>query len=149
MFWFYCCLRKKIAEKEELIAQRNRFFRMSPRQESDSEENNGEEKFSSNNLKSPSSRIKVEEGVKIIFVGNLPLKITEGDLKKFFDKCGKIHEIRIAKTPQGFSKGYSHVEFELTSSVRNAVKLNGKELNGRPLKVDVSNPSKSKIYLII
>ena len=87
--------------------------------------------------------IKVDEGVNIVFVGNLPLRITENEITKFFANCGKIIEVRMSKNPMGFSKGYCHIEFDNTSSVKQAVLLNGKEISGRILKVDPSRPSKS------
>ena len=49
------------------------------------------------------------------------------------------------KSQEGIHKGFCHVDFDSTNSVRKAVNLNGKELNGRALKIDVAEPSKSNI----
>ena len=74
-----------------------------------------------------------------IFVGNLSFKSNENSIRKFFSSCGKILDIRIAKNEEGRMKGFAHIDFEDQDGVDNAVKKNGEELDGRPLKVDVSS----------
>ena len=73
-----------------------------------------------------------------VFVGNISYKCTENDLKKFFKDCGKIVEVRIAKRDDGKLKGFAHVDFETKEAMEKAVEKNGKELQGRPLKIDQS-----------
>ena len=73
-----------------------------------------------------------------VFVGNISYKCTENDLKKFFKDCGKIAEVRIAKRDDGKLKGFAHVDFETKEAMEKAVEKNGKELQGRPLKIDQS-----------
>ena len=73
-----------------------------------------------------------------IFVGNISYKCTENDLKKFFKDCGKVVDVRIAKKPDGKLKGFAHVDFETKEGMEKAVEKNGKELQGRALKIDKS-----------
>ena len=92
---------------------------------------------------------KVDEGVKIVFVGNLPVKLTKTDVADYFSGCGKIVEVRVARTKEGFLKGFAHIEFDSTNAVRRAIQLNGKEFSGRVIRVDPAKSSKSKFKLKI
>ena len=73
-----------------------------------------------------------------VFVGNISYKCTENDLKKFFKDCGKVVDVRLAKKPDGKLKGFAHVDFETKEGMEKAVEKNGKELQGRALKIDES-----------
>ena len=79
-----------------------------------------------------------------IFVGNISYKCTENDLKKFFKDCGKVVDVRIAKKPDGKLKGFAHVDFETKEGMEKAVEKNGKELQGRALKIDQSTSGGNK-----
>ncbi len=43
----------------------------------------------------------------------------------------------------GRSKGFAYVQFETPEGVRQAMKLNGQELEGRPVRLDQSGTEKS------
>ena len=77
---------------------------------------------------------------KIIFVGNLSFKSTESSIEEFFEDCGKIENVRIAKNQDGKMKGFCHVTFEDEESVEKALEKNGQELDGRNVKVDKALP---------
>ena len=79
-----------------------------------------------------------------VFVGNISYKCTDNDLKKFFKDCGKVVDVRIAKKPDGKLKGFAHVDFETKEAMEKAVEKNGKELQGRPLKIDKSTSGNGK-----
>ena len=79
-----------------------------------------------------------------VFVGNISYKCTENDLKKFFKDCGKVVDVRIAKKPDGKLKGFAHVDFETKEGMEKAVEKNGKELQGRALKIDQSTSGGNK-----
>jgi len=79
-----------------------------------------------------------------VFVGNISYKCTDNDLKKFFKDCGKVVDVRIAKKPDGKLKGFAHVDFETKEAMEKAVEKNGKELQGRPLKIDKSSSGNGK-----
>jgi nucleolin len=75
------------------------------------------------------------------FVGNLPFKADENALADFFKKCGGIVEVRLAKDRDtGKLKGFGHIDFENAECLQKAMEMNGSELDGRQLKVDVSTP---------
>jgi len=83
------------------------------------------------------------EGCTTIFIGGLKYEITEEEVRDFFSNCGKIADIRWQK---GDFTGIGWVEFEDTSSVDEALKLNGKMLLGRAIRVDFATPRKSRDY---
>jgi RNA recognition motif-containing protein len=156
-------LKKKTLPKEENLVPVSRKTatnkKLSPKNvEPEEEEVIEEVKPTRKNVKSPPQKSpqrvaespnrtalfpKVEEGVKIVFVGNLPLKISQNEVSDFFAGCGKIVEVRMSKGPEGFNKGFCHVEFDSTSAVRKAIQLNGKEFSGRAIRIDPTKQSKS------
>ena len=75
---------------------------------------------------------------KTLFVKGLPYSFKEDDIGDRFRRFGEIKAIRIAynwQTKQ--SKGFAYIVFETQEAAKNALlKMNGKEVNGRFLKVD-------------
>jgi len=66
---------------------------------------------------------------------------SESDIRNFFSDCGGVKAVRLAKEPSGKFKGFCHVEFDDNDAASSAVKKNGDDLDGRPLKIDMSRPS--------
>jgi len=79
-------------------------------------------------------------------MGNLSFKTNEDSIRDFFKDCGKVSDVRIAKTPEGKMKGFCHVEFEDTDAANSAVKKNGEELDDRQIRVDMSRPQGPKSF---
>ena len=77
-----------------------------------------------------------------IFVGNLGFKTNEDSIRKFFSKVGNVVGIRIAKHEDGKAKGFCHVDFDAQESAQAAVGLAGQNLDGREIRVDMSEPRK-------
>ncbi|KAK1597813.1 hypothetical protein QYE76_017648, partial [Lolium multiflorum] len=75
-------------------------------------------------------------GSRTLFMGNIPFTSKHKELEDFFEGIGQITNIRIATHPEGKSKGFSHVEFTTAEAAQKALTLNGKELIGRPVKLD-------------
>lgn len=75
-----------------------------------------------------------------VFVGNLAFKTTEADLAREFAAAGKVAGANIiTRGPR--SLGYGFVEFDSLDDANNAVKLlNKKEIDGRPVNVEVAKP---------
>jgi len=72
-----------------------------------------------------------------VIVKNLNFQATEKDLKDFFRCCGEIDKIRIIyDRKRRRSKGFCFVCFKDLLSAKKAVKMTGKRLLGRPVKVD-------------
>lgn len=79
-----------------------------------------------------------------LFIRNLSFKTTEQQLKEEFSKFGKITECVIPKDREsGQSRGFGFVTFEVEDSATTAIlKMNGKELNGRNITVQFSDPNR-------
>ena len=73
-----------------------------------------------------------------IYVGNLPFSVDDEELKKLFSSYGEIEEASIVKDKfSGRSKGFGFVEMPNNAEAQSAISgLNGKELQGRSLKVN-------------
>jgi RNA recognition motif-containing protein len=73
-----------------------------------------------------------------LFIKGLPYTFKEDDVGDRFRRFGEIKAIRLAynwQTKQ--SKGFAYIQYETHESAKNALlKMNGKELQGRQLKVD-------------
>jgi len=71
-----------------------------------------------------------------VFVGNLPFRATEKDLKEFFVSCGKITIAKIVYNKEGKSRGRGFVKFSSHEGVANALKLNNNIFLDKPIIVD-------------
>ena len=79
-----------------------------------------------------------------IYVGNLPYKTTEEDLRELFGAHGAVADVKlITERETGRSKGFAFVTFETEQGVQGALTLHGAEFGGRQLKVAVAqeNPN--------
>lgn len=84
------------------------------------------------------------EDQKKLYVGNLTYATTEDDLRKMFEEHGEIEEVNLI-TEGGRSKGFAFVTFKDASSATSAVAaLDGKDVEGRPLTVNVAKPRKEQ-----
>jgi len=81
------------------------------------------------------------EGCTSVFIANLSYQISEDEVYEFFSKCGNVKEIR---WNQGDFKGYGWVEFDDTSAPDEAMKLNGKDIAGRAIRIDYAAPRKRR-----
>ena len=77
-----------------------------------------------------------------IYVGNLSRDVTEEDLRQTFEAFGKVESVTIIKDKfSGESRGFGFVEMPAKAEAQSAITgLNGKELKGRPLKVNEARP---------
>jgi len=77
-----------------------------------------------------------------IYVGNLSRDVTEEDLRQTFEAFGKVETVSIIKDKfSGESRGFGFVEMPAKDEAQSAITgLNGKELKGRPLKVNEARP---------
>jgi len=79
-----------------------------------------------------------------VFVANIAFNSTEEKIKEFFADCGDIKEVKMINKPEGGFRGVAFVEFESEESAKEAIKLSGKELGGREIKVSPAEAKKSK-----
>ena len=79
-----------------------------------------------------------------LYVGNLPYKTTDEDLKKLFSESGEVTEAKVITDKfSGRSKGFGFVTMKDAAAAEKAMKdMNGKEIEGRQLKVDIARPLK-------
>lgn len=70
-----------------------------------------------------------------LYVGNISWGTSEDGLKNYFGQCGEVQSARIIKDRDtGKSRGFGFVDMD---NGEEAIRvLNGKELDGRPLKVN-------------
>ena len=81
-----------------------------------------------------------------IYVGNLSYNMTDEDLGKLFNPFGSVSESKvITDRDSGRSKGFGFVEMPDQAEGEAAIKdLDGKEVDGRNLKVNVAKPKEDK-----
>ncbi len=81
-----------------------------------------------------------------IYVGNLPYTATEGDVSDLFAAFGPVERVKIITDREtGQSKGFAFVTLGDQSQVNAAVEaLNDHDFNGRPLRVNPSEPKESR-----
>ena len=83
---------------------------------------------------------------KTVYIEGLPYDSTEEDIKAFFQSCGQIQSVRLPKWhDSGRLRGYGHVQFTSTSSVKEALNLDGKETQMR-LRNLLSNIRQLELY---
>jgi RNA recognition motif-containing protein len=80
-----------------------------------------------------------------VFVGSVSFKTDKDGLAAHFAQVGTVVSAMIPVGPDGRSKGFGFVEFSSEAEARAAVeKLNGSELDGRALFVDLARPRENK-----
>ncbi|KAG0038404.1 hypothetical protein BGZ82_000286 [Podila clonocystis] len=77
---------------------------------------------------------------KKLFVGNIAWGTTDDEAKEFFSQYGTLKDAHFPKDPQGRTKGYGFLELEEDEANKVIQETNGRELNGRELRVDAANP---------
>jgi RNA recognition motif-containing protein len=83
--------------------------------------------------------------LKKLFIGNLPANTTENDLHDLFSEYGTVRSSRlISDVFSGLCKGFGFVEMEGHEARAAIAGLNGKYLNGNPIKVNFESPKKSR-----
>ncbi len=81
-----------------------------------------------------------------IFVGSLPFKIEEADLKELFEAFGEVNSVKIISDREtGRSKGFGFVEMADDEAANKAIaELNGSEVAGRNIVVNQAEDKKPR-----
>ena len=81
-----------------------------------------------------------------IFVGSLPFKIQESELKQYFEEYGEVSSVKIITDKfTGRSKGFAFVEMPDDASAQKAIDaLNGSDIGGRPAVVNQAEEKKER-----
>jgi len=79
-----------------------------------------------------------------IFVGSLPFKLEEADLKELFEAYGEVSSVKLINDREtGRSKGFGFVEMPDDESAQQAITaLNGTEVAGRTIAVSQAEERK-------
>lgn len=81
-----------------------------------------------------------------LFVGNLSFDTSEETLRALFSEAGTIVTVDVIKDRfSGRPKGFAFVEMSNQEEAEKAIALlNGKEVDGRPLTVNVAKPREDR-----
>lgn len=81
-----------------------------------------------------------------IYVGNLPYKASEDELRNMFESFGDVNSVRIITDHEsGRSKGFAFVEMDNDDQAKAAIEeLNGVDFGGRPLTVNEARPKQER-----
>jgi len=79
-----------------------------------------------------------------IFVGSLPFKLEEADLKELFEAYGEVSSVKLINDREtGRSKGFGFVEMPDDEGAQQAISaLNGSEVMGRTIAVSQAEERK-------
>jgi cold-inducible RNA-binding protein len=76
---------------------------------------------------------------KKIYVGNLSFNTTKDGLTEKFSEFGELVDVKVIENYEtGQSKGFGFITFETEDSAQAALEMNGQELDGRPLRVNIA-----------
>lgn len=85
-----------------------------------------------------------------LYVGNLPFEmdggkpIEEADLRKTFDKIGKIIDVVVMRDPATRRpRGFAFIEYATEEEAALALSLHGADFHGRDLTVQLANPRRN------
>ena len=81
-----------------------------------------------------------------LFIGSLAYATTDDSLKAFFETVGEVTSARVVTDREtGRSKGFGFVEYADEASNQKAIdELNGKELDGRAINVNLARPKEDR-----
>jgi RNA recognition motif-containing protein len=80
-----------------------------------------------------------------IYVGNLPFNTTAADLESLFGEYGQVDSAAIINDREtGRSRGFGFVEMPNDAGARAIEELDGKDYNGRNLKVNEARPREER-----
>lgn len=81
-----------------------------------------------------------------IYVGNLSYRTGEDQLSQHFGKFGQVSSVVIVMDrATSRSKGFGFITFENAAAANQAVQeMNGKEIDGRTIKVSIAKPPKER-----
>ena|SRR5438874_9222755 len=81
-----------------------------------------------------------------IFVGNLSFGATEDAVRSLFEAYGTVDRVNVVTDRDtGRAKGFGFVEMSVNAEAERAIAaLNGRELDGRALNVNVARPKEDR-----
>ncbi|KAG8218234.1 hypothetical protein J3R82DRAFT_3802 [Butyriboletus roseoflavus] len=85
------------------------------------------------------------EETRSIFVGRLSWNVDNDWLAQEFAECGEVESAHVQMDRNtGRSRGFGYVHFKTADAVEKAIAWNGREIDGRAVNIDKSNPPDKK-----
>lgn len=83
-----------------------------------------------------------------VYAGNLSFITSEETLNSVFSKFGQVASVNIIKDRDtNQSKGFGFIEFENEEEAQKAISvMNGKELDGRKIRVSLADEKKRRTF---
>ncbi len=79
--------------------------------------------------------------MKKLFIGSLPATTTEKELEALFSEFGTVRSLKLVTDVfSGQCKGFGFIEMEGHEARAAIAGLNGKDFNGKPMKVNFESP---------
>jgi len=79
--------------------------------------------------------------LKKLFIGNLPANTSEKDIQTLFSEFGTVRSSKLVMDVfSGQCKGFGFIEMEGHEARAAIAGLNGKDFNGKPIKVNFESP---------
>ena len=103
-------------------------------------DNSAEEQKQVEETKPEEQKQEEDKTKQTVYVGSLSWNTTEDGLREAFEKYGKVTAVRIPRDDRDRSKGFGFVEFENADEAAKACELDGTDLDGRNIKVNISQP---------
>ena len=80
-----------------------------------------------------------------MYVGTLPYSINDDTLRSLFEPYGQVDSARvISDRDTGASKGFGFVEMQNADAQKAIEALNGRDYNGRALRIDEARPQEAR-----
>lgn len=88
----------------------------------------------------------MEEAKNKLYVGNLPYTVNDEGLRDIFAGVGEITDAKVIMDKiSGRSKGFGFVTMKDDATAQQAIEqMDGKDVEGRPLKVNVARPLRER-----
>ncbi|WP_163933746.1 RNA-binding protein [Paraferrimonas sp. SM1919] len=87
-------------------------------------------------IPSPSVSSSDDEEFTTLYVGNLPYRVHEGDVRDLFAQYGLVNSVRLVRDRKtNKRKGFGFVEMSSSGAIKAMKKLNDNEFQERTLKV--------------
>ena len=78
-----------------------------------------------------------------IYVGNLPWSATQEGVESLFSPYGEVLSVKLVSDREtGRARGFGFVEMEDADAINAIAALNGKEFDGRALRINKAEPKK-------
>lgn len=74
-----------------------------------------------------------------IYIGNLPYRTSENDLRRIFKRFGEIRSVRVIRDQNtGRSRGFAFLTFETCKQAEDSLAAHGEDMYGRQMVVRIA-----------